>query len=335
MAQLQTMKGVAKHFLHALGLEVHRVGTRPRFTIGEVLANAAKMCWTPKTIIDVGVADGTPGLYDTFTGAQIVLVEPLVEFKPAMERLCRRYKADYVLAAASDSIGEVIIHTHEILSGSSTLRETESGQVDGIARTVPTLRLDTLCKGKNYDGPYLIKVDVQGAELSVLEGAEGILEDTGMVLLEVSLMPFFVNGPELAELVVFMKDRGFVTYDIFGGHTRPFDGALAQMDMAFVKDDGPFRAFRGYATVEQRAALTQTWRAQQDAVLGEHHHPVSGSLAWRRGISLAFAHGLRFSIPSSPIVGRSALGVVKLPEGSDPGTHSATLAHLALEREHQ
>jgi FkbM family methyltransferase len=251
------VKEYAKRMLRKVGLDVHRLqmnqaGSQPRIALGEVLANAAKTGWEPRTIIDVGVADGTPGLYDTFTGAKIVLAEPLVEWEAALRALCKRYGADYVLAAASNAEGEIVVHIHKDLAGSSTLREAEGEHVDGRPRTVPTLRLDELCERRGLLGPYLIKVDVQGAELVVLEGADRILDDTGMVLLEVSLMPFFLNGPQLAEVVVFMKERGFVAYDIFGGHTRPFDGALAQVDMAFVKEDSPFREFHGYATPEQR-----------------------------------------------------------------------------------
>jgi hypothetical protein len=43
-----------------------------------------------------------------------------------------------------------------------------------------------------------------------------------------------------------MKDRGFVAYDLFGAHTRPLDGALAQVDIVFVKERGRFRQSHVY-----------------------------------------------------------------------------------------
>jgi len=55
-----------------------------------------------------------------------------------------------------------------------------------------------------------------------------------------------------------MKDRGFVVYDIFGGHNRPLDGALGQIDMAFVKENWQFRKSHFYATREQREHLTKS-----------------------------------------------------------------------------
>jgi hypothetical protein len=56
-----------------------------------------------------------------------------------------------------------------------------------------------------------------------------------------------------------MADAGWVAYDVYGGHLRPLDGALAQLDMAFVKRDGRFRADARYATAEQAEALYRSW----------------------------------------------------------------------------
>lgn len=90
-----------------------------------------------------------------------------------------------------------------------------------------------------------------------MRGAEKVLSESELVILEASLFQFFQGGPQLHDVVIFMKDRGFVVYDIFGGHYRPLDGALAQVDMAFVRENGQFRKYHQYATAEQRDALTQ------------------------------------------------------------------------------
>ena len=79
------------------------------------------------------------------------------------------------------------------------------------------------------------------------------------MLLEVSL--FRLNGanPQLGDVVCAMRDRGYVVYDIYGGHLRPLDGALAQVDLAFVRDDGRFRTSHDYATPEQADRLYAGW----------------------------------------------------------------------------
>jgi len=44
-----------------------------------------------------------------------------------------------------------------------------------------------------------------------------------------------------------MKDCGFIIYDIVEPLYRPVDFALWQVDTIFVKKDGKFRQFQGYA----------------------------------------------------------------------------------------
>jgi hypothetical protein len=65
------------------------------------------------------------------------------------------------------------------------------------------------------------------------------------------------GGPQLYDVVTFMESHGFVVYDIFGAHYRPLDGAMAQVDMAFVKENNQFRKYHIYATQEQREKLTK------------------------------------------------------------------------------
>lgn len=60
-----------------------------------------------------------------------------------------------------------------------------------------------------------------------------------------------MNGPELYDVLIYMKDRGFVVYDCFNSYYRPIDEALAAMDIAFVKESGQFRDRHSFATRKQ------------------------------------------------------------------------------------
>lgn len=112
--------------------------------------------------------------------------------------------------------------------------------VPSEARQVRTVRLDTVCK--ELPRPFLLKADVQGAELDVVNGALGILPETDLIILEVSLFPFWDGAPEFADVVAALRDLSFVVYALIGGHGRPLDEALAQIDVAFVQERGRFRA---------------------------------------------------------------------------------------------
>jgi len=239
-----------------VGLEVRKSG-QSRSSLDQVLQHVAKLGFKPATVIDVGVAYGTFDLYQTFPEAHHLLVEPLQEYEPVLQQITRRYRADYILAAAGASPGEITLNVHPDLAGSSVFTEAEDSDVNGIPRMVPVTTLDHLCVEKSLSGPYLIKIDVQGAELTVLDGASEILRETELVILEVSLFQFFVNGPQLYDVVSYMKDRGFVVYDIFGNHNRPLDGALCQVDMSFVRENGQFRKNHFFATAQQRQRQTR------------------------------------------------------------------------------
>jgi hypothetical protein len=63
----------------------------------------------------------------------------------------------------------------------------------------------------------------------------------------------------LAEVVAWMDDHGFAVSDRYHGHNRPLDGALAYMDIAFVKTDGRFRAGEGFGTPAQNDAMYRSW----------------------------------------------------------------------------
>lgn len=257
MTLKQRLKAAVNRGLRPLGLEVRRIGSRdPRATMGGALEHARRLGLAPQTVIDVGAAMGTPVLYEAFPEARHLLIEPLTEYVPYLERIVNALpRAEYILAAAAAQPGEVTIHVHPNLQGSSLYALSEPPGVAIVPRTVPAVTLDGVCAERGLPGPYLIKVDVQGAELDVLAGASSILNETEYVVLEVSLFKFLVEGPQLHDVVAYMKASGFVVYDLLGTLYRPLDGALAQMDMAFVRENGLFRQHLAFATTAQLEAL--------------------------------------------------------------------------------
>jgi hypothetical protein len=57
--------------------------------------------------------------------------------------------------------------------------------------------------------------------------------------------------------MTFMKEQGFVPYDIFDLQYRLLDGAMSQVDIAFTREQGLLRKYHFYATREQRAEQTK------------------------------------------------------------------------------
>jgi FkbM family methyltransferase len=250
------MKMLIVRLFRLFGLDIRRSKPAPpsRDNLAGMCAHLADSGLQPRTVIDVGVASDTADLYSAFSSAKLLLIEPLAEFEPSLKKICTRFDAQYVLAAAGASSGSVTLNVHPDRFGSSILREVEGAGVDGTPRTVPLVTIDSLVSEKSLSGPFLLKVDVQGAELQVLAGATETLRHTEVVLLEVTLLSSLIGGPQLHDVVLWMKYAGFVAYDIGGLHYRPLDNALCQVDIAFVREDGPFRRSHAYATPGQRQA---------------------------------------------------------------------------------
>ncbi len=275
------VKTFVQRMLARAGFELRRIapgsGTSVhRDSVLHVLELAHTMGFVPRTVIDVGAAHGsfTRLCQTVFPDARYLLIEPLEEYRPLLELVKQSSGSiDYVMGAASAHEGEIAINVHADLFGSSLYREVETGTgVNGVMRAVPGVTLDRLVREAGMAGPVLLKVDVQGAELDVLDGAERTLSDSELVVLEVSFFKFFQDGPECADIIAYMKTRGFVPYDIVGRQYRPLDEALSQADITFVKEHGLFRRHHFYATAAQRDAQDQQMQRYLNKVFAGHRH---------------------------------------------------------------
>lgn len=282
------MKRFLQRLFRRFGLEIYRREGRARTHLGPdrdslegVLRQIREAGFAPATVIDVGAAMGmfSRTCHAVFPQAHYLLIEPLEEFLPSLTKVSRDIPGTrFELAAATASGDSTTLNVHADLLGSSLYRETEEGSnVNGAPRRVHTITLDQWVEEQGGMPPYLMKIDVQGAELDVLEGGQAILADTGVVILEVSLFRFFQRGPVFQEVLEYMKAKGFAPYDFLGLQYRPIDDALSQVDVVFVKEDGPLRKIHSYATPEQRKRQNQRFRSSVLSGVSNElactHHP--------------------------------------------------------------
>lgn len=195
----------------------------------------------PRTVFDIGVAYGTYELYREFPDAFYYLVDPTRESLHYMQLLARQLDCEVLNLALSDRDGEMEIEVRPDIQGATFFEEVGPREV--LRRdTVTVRRFDTLVG--SFDRPALAKIDVQGAELAVLEGMGDRIHDLDAIIAETSTLATVKGGPEFYELVAFMKAHGFVAFDVLGYSRRPLDRALAQIDVLFVPEDSPLRADR-------------------------------------------------------------------------------------------
>ncbi|MCI0467960.1 MAG: FkbM family methyltransferase [Beijerinckiaceae bacterium] len=221
------------------------------------------------TVIDVGVQEETAELRQAFPDLRHILFEPVAEFHPALHR---NYAGmDYVLvpAALSDRDGTEYLHKYAIDGGKishSTLVDERSGEA---VKTVAAMRLDSFMKGRADPKPYLLKLDVDGLEIEILRGAEGIWDDIGCIIIE-------ANRLNIAERLNFLLSKRFKLFDIVD-HCY-YHGVFIQVDLVFAAEalmDNPnLRPWEtkkfdwnewvpaaGFEAAVQRSALAGTWKS--------------------------------------------------------------------------
>jgi len=186
-----------------------RIVTRsaPTRDFGAFVDHLRRLGMAPRTVVDVGVAFGTPNLYSSLPEAKFFLVEPVPSCRPLLERLEREIGATCFNVAAGATDGEMEFFVHDDVSGSSAYRQWEGEALDGTRVRVPMRRLDTIIPAEVVR-PCLLKVDTQGAELEVLSGAERVLGQVDVAILEASFHQFRKGALGIDEVVSAMSRRG-------------------------------------------------------------------------------------------------------------------------------
>jgi protein O-GlcNAc transferase len=98
---------------------------------------------------------------------------------------------------------------------------------------VATVRLDDLPEIRDVD---FIKLDVQGAELIILQNALRILPEVLLIQVEVEFVPLYRDQPMFADVDVFLRASGF--------QFHAFDGLCGRAFKPLLPATGPYTPFR-------------------------------------------------------------------------------------------
>ena len=107
------------------------------------------------------------------------------------------------------------------------------------SETVKLSRLDTIAKDyiKCETKSIFLKIDVQGLEKQVIEGATAILPLVKGIKLELSLVPLYEGQVLFKEMIDIIEKLGYELYGIEPGFTAEKTGRMLQMDGIFFKPD--------------------------------------------------------------------------------------------------
>ena len=127
-------------------------------------------------MIDVGAGSGTPKLYAAFPDAHHVMIEPLAEFAPRLQRRVEEDGAEYVPLAAGDADGTATIHVDKGSLWESSLLVAGWGDAETREeRTIQVATLDSLLEDRRWTPPFGLKIDTEGFEDRVIRGAREVL----------------------------------------------------------------------------------------------------------------------------------------------------------------
>jgi FkbM family methyltransferase len=178
-----------------------------------------------------------------YTG-RIVSFEPLPDaYSKLQDNTLSDSEWTAVNTAIGNTIGKTVIHVAQNSYSSSILdilpRHVESAAdsmyVDQI--TVPVKTLDSLFNDYFKPGDHpLLKIDTQGFERQVIEGATESLPKVIGLQLELSLVPLYQGETLMQEMLNLLREKGFVLMSIEPGHQDYTTGEILQVEALFFKN---------------------------------------------------------------------------------------------------
>jgi FkbM family methyltransferase len=150
--------------------------------------------------------------------------------------------------AVTDGEGEAVLHlAGDIADSSASLYQT--GQAQAGQEVCRTVALDHFLDSEGLRPPDLIKLDAEGAELAVLQGAQGLLADSPPLwLMEMEEKNLVAAGTSKAAVAQFLTGYGYRAAFLRKGRW------YATADLAGVKGRNIFWFNPGVAAHRQKAA---------------------------------------------------------------------------------
>ncbi len=225
-----------KRVLEFGGLSVHRLP--PVDPKKSLLVDGGAL-----VVIDVGANEGQYGRSIRRAGFS----GPILSFEPqsaAFAELERRTSRDQHWTAHRCALGatngEITLNIAGNSESSSVLPMLDTHSANSptsayvATEQVPLRRLDDVVSEAGVDGPMHLKLDVQGFELAVLDGAPQAFEAAVSLEVEMSFVPLYSGQATFDGLLARLGAAGFEFYDVVPGF-RAKNGRLLQIDGLFIR----------------------------------------------------------------------------------------------------
>lgn len=195
--------------------------------------------FSPKHVLDVGAfkGDWTRICLDVYPEAFITCIEPQDLPHIELKKIAEEHQNIRIIQTLLGRSIRDSVQFEDIGPGSSVL--IDSSKNKRKMTTIDALIEDGYCKP-----PELLKLDVQGYEIEVLEGYTHNFYNCKVIQIEISLLPIVEGAPLLYDVVNYLYKRGFVMFDVDELIRAPSDGAVWQIDVLFCRPDSNLRTER-------------------------------------------------------------------------------------------
>ena len=237
------MKSFIKRILHKTGFELRRFSVEQsenaRF-ISMLRANNVNL------IFDVGANTGQFGVLMREIGfdGKILSFEPLSEARENLLKISRNDSMWQVAlqSAIGEENGEIEINIAGNSQSSSVLdmldthvRAAPDSKYIGKEK-VALRKLDTLAPDyMDSNSIVFIKIDTQGYERQVMNGAKKLMSQIVGLQLEVSLVPLYKGQILFEEVLKILKTEGFNLWSISTVFSDPSTAQVLQVDATFFR----------------------------------------------------------------------------------------------------
>lgn len=196
------------------------------------------------TIIDGGawVGNTSKSYSDIFVGGRIFAFEPFPDsYKKLASNTGKFDNITTIEQALAAKTGEVKFHSNRNETTNSLLSSTLGTDSKDYMRetdnviNVSTISLDDFCNQNDLSEIDFLKMDLQGAELEALKGAQKLLKQGKIkcIYSEIWFQQQYQDCPFYFEIAEYLNKFGFVTYRMFDLVVSE-DGNLMWGDALFV-----------------------------------------------------------------------------------------------------
>ena len=199
-------------------------------------------------VLDVGANSGqfATGLRGAGYSGNIVSFEPLAEAHSELLRASANDGKWHVSPRCAlgdhDGTAEINIAGNSVSSSVLPMLDSHVAAAPASAyvgkESVPLTRFDTVAPKllTGFDNPFL-KIDTQGFEWAVLDGAGDLLSDMRGVLLELSLIPLYEDQHLWRDIIDRMESHGFALWALQPEFIEPDNARTLQANGVFYRID--------------------------------------------------------------------------------------------------